>query len=50
MTSRGVDALRAASVIAAEDTRVARRLLHALGVDAAGKRVISCHEHNQDQR
>lgn len=34
ITLRGLDTLREAALIVAEDTRVARKLLHALGIDA----------------
>ncbi|MFZ0323722.1 MAG: 16S rRNA (cytidine(1402)-2'-O)-methyltransferase [Actinomycetes bacterium] len=48
-SSRLVDALRTADVIAAEDTRRLRRLTSALGVEPAG-RVVSYHEHNEGKR
>lgn len=45
-SSRLVDALRTASVIAAEDTRVTQRLLSALGVENR-PRLIPLHDHNE---
>jgi 16S rRNA (cytidine1402-2'-O)-methyltransferase len=44
ITLRALDALRAADLIVAEDTRVARRLLSAHGI--AGTLVWTYHEHN----
>src|SRR5580658_7114588 len=44
ITLRALDALRAADVIVAEDTRVARRLLSAHGI--AGTLLWTYHEHN----
>jgi 16S rRNA (cytidine1402-2'-O)-methyltransferase len=44
ITLRALDALRAADLIVAEDTRVARRLLSAHGI--AGPPVWTYHEHN----
>ena len=46
---RLVEALEAASVIAAEDTRVASRLLQALGV-ANRPRLVALHDHNERER
>lgn len=46
---RLVEALQAASVIAAEDTRTTQRLLHALGVDNR-PRLIALHDHNEKER
>ena len=43
------EALRAADVVAAEDTRRARQLARALGVDIAGQ-VVSFFEHNETAR
>ena len=45
---RLVETLRAVDVVAAEDTRVARRLLNALGVGE--KALVSFHEHNKWER
>ena len=44
ITLRGLDALRAASLVVAEDSRVARRLLSAYEI--AGKEIWTYHEHN----
>jgi 16S rRNA (cytidine1402-2'-O)-methyltransferase len=44
VTLRAIDVLREADLIVAEDSRVARRLLSALGIDT--KDVWSYHEHN----
>jgi 16S rRNA (cytidine1402-2'-O)-methyltransferase len=46
ITRRAEQALKQADVIAAEDTRVTRKLLSHLGVSA---RLISCHKHNERQ-
>ncbi len=46
---RLVEALESASVVAAEDTRTAQRLLAALGV-ANRPRLIALHEHNERER
>lgn len=46
LSPRAVDALRAADVIAAEDTRRTRTLLTHAGIPAAG-RLRSVHEHNE---
>lgn len=45
---RLVETLKAVDVVAAEDTRVARKLLSALGVE--GKVLLSFHEHNKWKR
>lgn len=47
MTLRGVEALRAADVIAAEDTRRTIKLLNHYGIS---KPLVSCHEHNERAR
>ena len=46
LSPRAVDALRAADVIAAEDTRHTRRLLTHAGIPAGG-RLRSVHAHNE---
>jgi 16S rRNA (cytidine1402-2'-O)-methyltransferase len=46
LSPRAVDALRAADVVAAEDTRRTRALLTHAGVPAAG-RLVAVHEHNE---
>jgi 16S rRNA (cytidine1402-2'-O)-methyltransferase len=48
-TRRLVDALGAVDVIAAEDTRVAQRLLQGLGVERR-PRLIALHDHNERDR
>jgi 16S rRNA (cytidine1402-2'-O)-methyltransferase len=45
ITLRAMAVLRQASRIACEDTRVAQKLLSALGIAPAG-RLVACHEHN----
>lgn len=45
-SSRLVELLQTAHIIAAEDTRRLHRLVHALGIETTG-RVISYHEHNE---
>lgn len=49
MSPRAIEALRAADVIAAEDTRRARALLTAMDVPA-GRRLRSVHAHNERAR
>ena len=44
ITLRALDALRAADLIACEDTRVTRTLLTLYGISAT---VIACHDHNE---
>ena len=46
MTLRAIDALTDADVIAAEDTRMARRLMDLHGVALNGRPLIPYHEHN----
>jgi len=48
-SARLVDLLATADVVAAEDTRRLRRLASALGVEPVG-RIVSCYEHNEQQR
>ena len=47
--ARLAELIATADVVAAEDTRRLRRLAAALGVTPSG-RVVSCHEHNENQR
>jgi 16S rRNA (cytidine1402-2'-O)-methyltransferase len=47
LSPRAVQALSDASVIAAEDTRVVRKLLTYAGVSLAGKQLIAVHAHNE---
>ena len=46
---RLIEALEAAPVIAAEDTRTAQRLLAALGIENR-PRLIALHDHNEKER
>jgi 16S rRNA (cytidine1402-2'-O)-methyltransferase len=48
ITLRAVDVLRAAGVVAAEDTRHARTLFAELGIEVA--RLVSYHDHNEEAR
>jgi len=47
ISPRGVDVLSKADVLAAEDTRSARRLLAGLGVGLAGRELVSYGDHNE---
>jgi 16S rRNA (cytidine1402-2'-O)-methyltransferase len=47
ITARAIATLRAVDAVLCEDTRVTRRLLAALGVNA---RLLALHEHNEDAR
>lgn len=47
LSPRAVDVLRAVAVVAAEDTRRTGRLLQTVGIRAD---LVSCHDHNEDQR
>ncbi|MFV2023117.1 MULTISPECIES: 16S rRNA (cytidine(1402)-2'-O)-methyltransferase [unclassified Micromonospora] len=47
ITLRALDVLRTAGLVAAEDTRRARRLLDAHDIDV---RVVSCYDHNEQAR
>jgi 16S rRNA (cytidine1402-2'-O)-methyltransferase len=46
ITLRALDVLAAADVIAAEDTRSARRLLEIHGIALGGRRLVACHDHS----
>lgn len=46
ITLRALDILRTADVLAAEDTRTARKLMEIHGVDRAGRQIIAYHDHN----
>jgi len=46
MTLRGLDILATADIIAAEDTRTARKLMEIHGVSLAGRPVVSYHDHS----
>ncbi len=49
ITLRALDVLTAADVIAAEDTRTARRLMEIHGVPVAGRQMIAYHDHSSAQ-
>ena len=49
MTLRGLDILASADVIAAEDTRTARKLMDIHGVPLEGRQVLAFHDHSGDQ-
>ena len=44
MTPRAVEVLRSVALIAAEDTRVTRKLTNHFGIDTP---LTSCHQHNE---
>jgi 16S rRNA (cytidine1402-2'-O)-methyltransferase len=46
ITLRALDILRAAEVLAAEDTRTLRHLLEIHGVPLAGRRILTYHDHS----
>ncbi len=46
ITLRALDLLRAADIIAAEDTRSTRRLMDIHGVPLNGRRLVACHDHS----
>ena len=46
MTLRGLDILASADLIAAEDTRTARKLMEIHGVPLNGRKVIAFHDHS----
>lgn len=48
ITLRAIEVLKAATLIAAEDTRHSKILLDKLGVGKV--KMISCHDHNEDER
>ncbi|MBT0955899.1 16S rRNA (cytidine(1402)-2'-O)-methyltransferase [Alphaproteobacteria bacterium KMM 3653] len=50
ITLRGLDILASADVLAAEDTRTARRLMEMHGVPLDGRRIIAYHDHNGEGR
>ena len=49
ITLRGLDILREADVLAAEDTRTLRHLMEIHGVPLAGRQVVAYHDHNGEQ-
>lgn len=48
LTLRGLQALRAADVLACEDTRVLRKLMDLHGVSLGGRPMVAYHEHNAE--
>jgi 16S rRNA (cytidine1402-2'-O)-methyltransferase len=46
ITLRALDVLASADLIAAEDTRTARKLMEIHGVPLNGRRLIACHDHS----
>lgn len=46
ITLRALDILRDADVIAAEDTRTARKLMEIHGVPLGARRLVACHDHS----
>ncbi|EYD73994.1 rRNA small subunit methyltransferase I [Rubellimicrobium mesophilum DSM 19309] len=46
ITLRTLDLLRDADIIAAEDTRTARKLMEIHGVPLNGRRLVACHDHS----
>lgn len=46
VTLRVLDLLRGADVIAAEDTRTARKLMEIHGIPLGGRRLVACHDHS----
>lgn len=48
MTLRGLDILASADVLAAEDTRTARKLMEIHGVPLNGRQVVAFHDHTSD--
>jgi 16S rRNA (cytidine1402-2'-O)-methyltransferase len=50
ITLRALDILRTADVIAAEDTRTARRLMEIHGIPLAGRTLLPYHDHNGAQQ
>lgn len=48
MTLRGLDILASADLIAAEDTRTARKLMEIHGVALNGRKVVAFHDHSEE--
>jgi 16S rRNA (cytidine1402-2'-O)-methyltransferase len=46
ITLRALDLLRDATILAAEDTRTARKLMDIHGVPLNGRRLVACHDHS----
>lgn len=49
ITLRALDLLRDADIIAAEDTRTARRLMEIHGVALGERRLVACHDHSGER-
>jgi len=49
MTLRGLDILASADVIAAEDTRTARKLMEIHGVPLGNRPVVAYHDHSGEK-
>ncbi len=49
ITLRGLDILASADLIAAEDTRTARKLMEIHGVPLNGRKVVAFHDHSGDE-
>jgi 16S rRNA (cytidine1402-2'-O)-methyltransferase len=49
ITLRGVEALRDADVLVAEDTRSLRRLMDLHGISVSGRRLIAYHDHSTER-
>lgn len=47
MTRRGIDTLKSVALIAAEDTRVTKKLLNVFEIETP---LTSCHQHNEDTK
>lgn len=50
ITLRALDILNSADLLAAEDTRVLRRLMEIHGIALRGRRIIAYHDHNADRQ
>ena len=48
ITLRALQVLRDADILAAEDTRVLRKLMDIHGIDLDGRRILAYHDHNGD--
>ena len=50
ITLRALQVLREADVLAAEDTRVLRKLMDIHGIDLSGRKILPYHDHNGDMQ
>jgi len=50
ITLRALQVLRGADVLAAEDTRVLRKLMDIHGIDLSGRKILPYHDHNGDMQ